>query len=177
MQSKTKKPVNTSRKIIILIAIIIVASLAVGVWHVLSVRTDNTPSVTTHNNQQQSSNTGDMTQGGATDNSGKATTSSPKNQWNISDSGVITLKVPISSAVLQNNGEISGSATIETIYYRLVDNAAGVIAQGSLNVVNGNYSGNLQFTSKSSDGKLVVYSFDNQGREINRVEIPVILKS
>jgi cell division protein FtsI/penicillin-binding protein 2 len=176
MKSKIKKPVNISKKIIILIFIIIVAFITAGIWYTLSVRTDNTPSTTAHNSQQ-SSNTGDITQGGAIDNNGKATTDSQKDQWNISDSGAITLKTPASSATLQNGNEISGSATIDAIHYRLVDNAAGVIAQGSLNVVNDNYSGNLQFTSRGSNGTLVIYSFDNQGREINRIAIPVVLKS
>lgn len=123
-------------------------------------------------NRQNADST--STQGGAVDNHGQSS-STPTDQstWKTSDSGVITLKQPISGSTLKSGTELSGVATLDKIQYRLVDNAVGVIAQGALTVVSGGFSGTLQFQARSKTGSLAVFSFDDQGREVNRVEIPV----
>ena len=131
----------------------------------------------TNGDSRENASSSTTTQGGATDNHGQSSSSSvDQTTWKTSDSGVITLKRPVSGSALKLGDELSGAAALDKIQYRLVDNAVGVIAQGSLSVVNGDFSGTLQFHAQSKTGLLVVFSFDSQGREINRVEIPVTLQ-
>lgn len=118
-----------------------------------------------------------VSQGGAIDEKGVAptTTTDPSN-WASSSSKAITLKQPIAGSQLNSGDPITGSATVNPIQYRLVDDANGVIAQGSLSVVSGVFSGKLQFKAYSSTGTLTVFSFDTQsGAEVNRIQIPVKL--
>jgi hypothetical protein len=116
-------------------------------------------------------------QGGAIDNQGAGTAQTPSSQWTSSESGAITLYSPTASSTLRSGGIISGTAKVGTVQYRLVDDQVGVLAQGSLSVVNGKFSGTLQFTPHSSSGKLSVFSFNGSGAEINRVEINLKLGS
>jgi hypothetical protein len=116
-------------------------------------------------------------QGGAIDNQGAGTAQTPSSQWTSSESGAITLYSPTASSTLRSGGIISGTAKVGTVQYRLVDDQVGVLAQGSLSVVNGKFSGTLQFTPHSSSGKLSVFSFNGSGAEINRIEISLKLGS
>lgn len=113
--------------------------------------------------------------GTAVDNQGQATTPVTTNpgQWAISNSGQLTLKQPVAQATLKSGDDLSGSAKVSRVQYRLKDNQVGVIAQGFLNVINGNFSGTLQFTSHASSGRLDVFSSDPTGVEINEVQVPV----
>jgi hypothetical protein len=118
-------------------------------------------------------------QGGAVDNKGvtppanKATdTSKPTS----SSSGIITLEQPVANAALKSGDIVSGTARVDTIQYRLVDDKAGVLAQGPLSVVDGKFSGTLQFKAFGTTGTLKVFSIDSQsGAEINRIELPIKL--
>jgi cytoskeletal protein RodZ len=184
---RTKREINNKKKsvVIILIIILVILAAALGIF---ILNRNNEPETTSKSptaqsnynsgGNHQNSSSGNVTQGGATDNNGKATNqSTSQSQWKTSDSGVIILKEPITPAVIKNGDEFSGVATnLDKIEYRLVDNAAGVIAQGELNVVNDNFSGNLQFQTKGGLGRLDVYSYDSQGREINSVELTVTLQ-
>jgi hypothetical protein len=97
-------------------------------------------------------------QGGAVDNNGKTTdTIPPSSEWTSSTSGDITLQQPTNNSTISSGDTISGLANTSTVSFILKDTSAGVIAQGSLNVVNGKFSGTLQFTPHSSTGSLEVY--------------------
>lgn len=111
---------------------------------------------------------------GATDTNGTATATTNSKQWVTSASGAITVKQPIGNATFQSGGTLSGSATVPQVDYTLIDNSTGVISEGTLNVVNGNFSGNIQFASQSSSGRLDVYSTSTPGGpEQNLIEITV----
>lgn len=114
-----------------------------------------------------------VNQGGAVDNNNPVVVP-PDNQQKSSDSGAITLYKPTEGSTIQNGSTISGKATVNPVYFRLVDDAVGVTAQGPLNVVDGTFSGALQFASKGKTGTLKVYSVDpDSGREINLVQVHV----
>jgi len=110
---------------------------------------------------------------GGTDTNGAANASTDPSQWVVSDSGNITVKQPVANAKLQSGAVLSGSAKVSTVNFRLIDSNVGVISEGTLNVVNGNFSGTLNFTPQSSSGRLDVFSTDSQGVELNEVQISV----
>lgn len=127
------------------------------------------------NSSSQSSSS--ASQGGARDNSGDVSSVPPSSQWTTSSSGNITLYSPAAGGSLKNGSEISGSAKVGTIRYRLIDDKTGQLAQGSLSVVNGKFSGSLQFRPDSSSGKLDIFSYTASYAEINRIEIKVNLET
>ncbi len=114
--------------------------------------------------------TNDGNQGTAIDTHGSQTSTDPK-QWVTSKSGDITVKQPSANATIKPGAVVAGSAKVNQVQYRLIDDQTGVIAQGPLSVVNGNFSGSLQFQAHSSGGRLDVFSFDPSGAEINEVQI------
>jgi hypothetical protein len=113
----------------------------------------------------------------AIDKSGSDTSNivaTDQSQWTVSSSGSITLQRPINGVTLKSGDTIRGISSTETVQYRLEDNRLGVIAQGSLSVVGGKFSGILQFNSKDTTGVLSVFTFDqNSGAEINHADINV----
>ncbi len=118
------------------------------------------------------SNTGNVISGG-TDTNGNATSTTNSSQWVVAASGNITVKQPVANATLQPGGVLSGSAKVSQVNFRLIDNSVGVVSEGTLSVVNGNFSGNLNFTPHSSSGRLDVFSTNAQGVELNEVQISV----
>ena len=117
-------------------------------------------------------NSGTIISGG-TDTNGTVSSSTDPSKWIVSDSGNITVKQPLANAQLQSGAALSGSAKVSMINFRLIDSSVGVISEGTLNVVNGNFSGTLSFTPHSSSGRLDVFSTDSQGVELNEVQISV----
>lgn len=114
------------------------------------------------------------TPGGGKDTNGSVSASTSPGQWVVSQSGNITVKQPVANAALQSGAVLSGSAKVGTVNFRLIDSKVGVISEGTLNVVNGNFSGVLSFTSQSSTGRLDVFSTDTPGGpELNEVQISV----
>ncbi|HMH31007.1 MAG TPA: hypothetical protein VK534_00840 [Methylomirabilota bacterium] len=115
-------------------------------------------------------------QGSATDKKGQAPTNTPSDstQWSTSESGVITVKLPANKGTFKSGGTVTGSARIiDNVQYRLLDDSVGVIAQGPIQVVNGNFTASISFTPHSSTGRLDVFSTESSGREINEVQLQV----
>lgn len=96
--------------------------------------------------------------GGVVDTNGQTIgTLPPSSEWTSSSSGDITLQQPTNGSTIQSGDTISGLADTSTVSFILKDNSVGVIAQGSLNVVNGKFSGTLEFTPHANSGSLEVY--------------------
>lgn len=116
-----------------------------------------------------------ITQGTAVDKQGASVPQPSGGTANAatSDSGLITLSQPTSGATLKSGDGIAGSAQVSTIHYRLVDSDIGQIASGTLKVVNGRFSGILNFNSAGASGKLDVFSLDASGNEVNTVTTPI----
>jgi hypothetical protein len=175
------------RKIVILTVAVLLALVAVGLYYLRKRNTPKvspTPAATIHqlpaqpaaNNGEKSTQASSGTnKGTVADNQGQA--GSPVNtspsQWTTSASGVITVKQPISSATIKSGVQLAGTATVSKIQYRLIDNQSGVVSEGFINVVNGNFSGNISFQSHSSSGRLDVFTATDTGVESNEVQIPV----
>ncbi|MEI9913719.1 MAG: Gmad2 immunoglobulin-like domain-containing protein [Candidatus Saccharibacteria bacterium] len=190
-RSTSKPKVLMSLGVVVGIALVVVIVLELtNTIHILSsskpasqtIVTAGNPSPAASNNSssgQSDSKTAnaDNTQRsieGVTDTNGNASASTNSSQWVSSTSGVITVKQPIANASVQSGFTLSGSATVSQINYTLIDNSVGVISEGTLNVVNGNFSGNINFSSHSSSGRLDVYSTSTPGgAEQNEIEISV----
>ena len=116
-------------------------------------------------------------QGGATDNKG-GTQTTPGESSVTSDSGAITVKGLAKNDLLADGYDLHGTTTadVSTVQFRVIDDTVGVVAQGSLSVVDGVFSGTLHFSPKASSGRVDVFSFDSASSEINNIEIPVRFK-
>ncbi len=121
-------------------------------------------------------NTNNENQGSAivTDNNGAASTDTSKSL--ASASGEITVYLPHTNSVLKAGQEISGISTLPVVQYRLIDNISGVIATGSLKVVDGNFSGTLSFNTSANEGRLDIFATKSDASEFSAVEIPVRFK-
>jgi hypothetical protein len=116
-------------------------------------------------------------QGTATDKNGQVPSSGVSDdpsQWSTSDSRLITVKSPLRNSTFKSGDTVTGATSVaDQVQYRLVDNQAGVIGQGSINVVNGNFTASLNFTASGSSGSLDIFSTDQSGKESNEVQIPI----
>jgi hypothetical protein len=124
-------------------------------------------------NERNPNNGGSSSQGGAIDTGGKDV---PQTGIGVSSkSGLVTLVEPDKDSQIKNGQVVGGTVVgdIAKVEYRLIDNEVGVLAQGTLNVVNKSFSGKLQFTSRSSAGRLDIYTYDASGSEVNNIELPV----
>lgn len=129
-----------------------------------------------NNGNKVSSSTPALEQGTDTDENGQVPSggvSTDPSTWSTSTSGVITVKSPTSNATIQSGATITGTASVSQVQYTLIDNQVGVISQGPINVVGGNFTAAMNFATHSTSGRLDVYSTEPDGREINEVQIPV----
>lgn len=119
-----------------------------------------------------------ISQGTTNDKNGQVSSSgisSNSSNWATSASGAIILKLPVRNTVFRSGDIITGTSNVDPIQYRLVDNQVGVIAQGRLNVVNGDFSATVNFTPHSTSGQLDVFNTNSNGVEYNEIQIPVNL--
>ncbi len=117
---------------------------------------------------------GSGNQGGAIDNNGETEGEIPNSsQWIISKNGKITLKTPGSNALLQSGDEISGSAKSDTVGFMLIDDSIGLLAQGTLQVINDTFSGTLKFKPSGSTGRLDLFLESDSGAQSEKISIPV----
>lgn len=179
-----------SKRFWIIVAVVIVAALvAAGILyhnHRSNEAAKKTASkkgystTKTHKSKSSSSASaapgGSLAQGGATDNNGQASTSTPTSQWTTSSSGLVSVHQPAANATVTSGTVLSGTAQVDKVYFRVISDSVGVVAQGSLSVVNDNFSGTLNFQTQAGGGRLDVYSYDANGVEINEVQIPIELK-
>ena len=132
----------------------------------------NVSGTTSPTNKNLGGNNG-TSNGSSTDTGGTSTATTSTSQWITSTSGAITLKQPVANSTLLDGAIISGSATVPQVNIRLIDNSVGVIDQGTLDVVNGNFSGILHFQSKASSGQLDVFSTGPNAVELNEIQVTV----
>jgi len=171
-------------KTIIIVAVVVILAAAAGIFWYRTHRNDKSVAQTTSKSptaqddysdgNDRSSNSGnDSSQGGAIDTGG---TDAPKTEIGItSESGLVTVSVPSKNDTVKNGSVVAGTVKsgVTKVQYRLIDEQYGVLAQGSLDVVNNAFSGKLQFSPRSDSGRLDIFSFDEAGTEVNNIEIPV----
>jgi len=107
------------------------------------------------------------------DNRGNVGTPPPQTQWTTSPNGAIIVYSPARDTIITNGSTFTGKANSDTVSFRLIDNVSGVIAQGQISVVNGNFSGKFNFSTTASVGRLDIFNTKPDGVEMNNVEIPV----
>lgn len=118
-----------------------------------------------------------LNEGTVTDNNGVITDTPPESSWTKSQDGAsIIVYTPAQNQVLSSGQTISGSATVSRVNFRLIDNLTGVIAQGSIDVKGGKFSGTFNFSTTASEGRVDVFTANTEGVESNNVAIPVRFK-
>jgi hypothetical protein len=137
------------------------------------ITTLSTPKSTNNGVKTPSSST--LTQGNPTDENGQVPSNVTANSsdWSTSTSGVITVKLPTANQTIQSGTTITGTASVSQVQYRLTDNQVGVISQGPINVVGGNFTATISFKAYGNSGRLDVFTTDSTGKEFNEVQIPV----
>lgn len=115
-------------------------------------------------------------EGSVSDNGGTISSIPPSTTWTTSPSGAITVYTPAANSLVTDGHTLSGKSTMPKVSYRLIDDVSGVIAQGELSVVNGNFSGKFNFNTQGSKGRLDVFTQREDGVESNNVEIPIRFK-
>lgn len=100
------------------------------------------------------------------------TVPSPSN-WTVSKTTEITVYEPSPNTLLSSGSVITGKATINPVYFRLIDNKSGVISEGSIAVVNGNFSGIITHNSTATEGRLDIFGATEAMVEFSNIEIPV----
>jgi len=113
---------------------------------------------------------------GVSDSQGQQVSVADNSQWSTSKTGEITVYSPMKDKLLINGDLVSGESTLPIVYYRVLDDVTGMIAQGQLIVVGGKFSGSINYTTSASNGRLDIYGASDSGREFGNVEIPVRFK-
>ena len=125
----------------------------------------------TNNSGSKSLTTSNLSnQGNSIDHYGNSPSpiTTQQNQWVQSQSGYLTVKTPTLNSTISSGFILNGTdSTATNVNYRLIDNSTGVIAQGVISVVNGNFSATINFKSSGSSGRLDVFNTDSNGKEIN----------
>lgn len=183
-----------NRKVIIPIILVIVAGLSFIVYQsndntesVKTIHTQNTDTDTTSDiesaqsdfsgaEEREAGNTQLENQGtGQISDTGGVPSSDTSNST-TSKTGEITVYLPKKDSVVSVNQEISGKSTLPSVSYRIIDNISGVIAAGELKVVNGNFSGKLNFSTPSSQGRIDIFGTKPDATEFSNIELPVRFK-
>lgn len=122
---------------------------------------------------ERSTATTNKTEGIVEDTQGNSTVDTSSEQWTKSQDGSLVVYAPYSSKLLASGDILSGVSNGSRVSYRLIDNISGQIAQGSLQVVNGRFSGVFEFSTKATEGQVDVFNQASDGTETNNVSIPV----
>jgi cytoskeletal protein RodZ len=177
-----KQKTNMAKRKLLLSLVIVAAVLTGVIWklnhHPLASTAKTTSKAPTAQNnysagtpRPSSASTGNS-QGGVVDTKGRDVNASDS-QPAPPSSAAITLTSPTTGATVMPGDTVSGKASVSAVMFRLIDNDAGVIAQGQMTVVDGKFSGTLRFQPKSSTGQLDIYSTNSLGAEENEIQIPV----
>ncbi len=94
----------------------------------------------------------------------------------VSNTGQITLYTPKKNTIINSGVAVVGKSSLPTVSYRLIDSVSGVIAGGDLQVINGNFSGTLKFSTSATEGRLDIFAAHADGVEYSNIEIPLRLK-
>lgn len=115
----------------------------------------------------------DKNEGVVTDTGGNISSLPPSSDWSSSYGGAITVYSPVKNSILSTGQTMSGVSTADRVSFRIIDSVSGVIAQGSLGVVNKKFSGSFSFETTAKEGRLDVFTVSSDGVESNIIEIPV----
>jgi hypothetical protein len=174
---------TTNRKIILaMVIILIVASGVIGYLWLNRQSAGESVKTTSKEPSAQSSFTNggkrevvqsNKNEGIITDTGGNVSSLPPSSDWSSSASGVITVYSPAKNSILSTGQALLGESSADRVSFRLIDSVSGVIAQGSIGVVNDKFSGSFSFKTTAQEGRLDIFTTSSDGVESNLVEIPV----
>ncbi|MCA9348509.1 hypothetical protein KC867_03810 [Candidatus Saccharibacteria bacterium] len=196
---KSQSKINKNKKIILLlVAIVLVAIISFIALHKtgkisLFSQNNTTESNTEDKEAQTTSNTptaqaeyseGDEREPGNTVHENRGSSAINDTQGNIpsgistnqpisSNSGEITVYSPVKESLLRSGQVVAGASTLPRVTYRVIDNVSGMIAMGELSVVNGKFSGTIDFDTSSQDGRLDIFATRPDGSEYSVIEVPI----
>ena len=116
-------------------------------------------------------NTGDK--GTVIDNNGSIPATPPQGQWSHSENDAIIVYDPAANSQIKPGQYITGTSTFDKVAFRIIDNISGVIASGSLKVVDGKFAGTLNFDTKATEGRIDIFNQQQDGTESDNVYIVV----
>lgn len=185
-----------AKKILIIVPIVVAVAL---VLIFIRIRTDRNKTQTTQNPSTSTAQTtskqpsaqstfssggprkeatqSNLNEGTVTDNKGVVSATPAESTWSKSpDGSSIIVYTPTQNQILSSGQTLSGASTASQVNFRLIDNVSGVIAQGSITVVDGKFSGTFNFTTTGTQGRVDVFTANAEGVESNNVAIPVRFK-
>ncbi len=115
-------------------------------------------------------------EGTITDNQGQINETPNQSSWSLSKTGEIIVYSPYKNSLLRSGDKLTGTSSLSSVSFRLIDDTSGVIAQGQLSVVNGKFSGTFNFSSSAQEGRLDVFATRSDGVEYGNIEVPVRFK-
>lgn len=107
------------------------------------------------------------------DNSGTINSIPDQSKWLVSKDGVITVYSPTTDTQIKNGSLLTGKTSATSVSFRLIDNLQGMISQGKVNVVNGNFSATFKFSTTATQGRLDVYVENPDFTESSIIEVPI----
>lgn len=193
MPKSSKKTLITKKKVMVLVLVLIAAGLSFLILEKRNVinlyssndapaSADDAKTTSTAPSAQEDFNEGGEREPGnslqenegsgtISDQQGNATAQTDPGSWTTSSSGEISIHSPTRNSSVKTGAEVSGTSTLSTVSYRLIDNVSGLIAQGELNVVNGRFAGRLNFNTTATEGRLDVFGTKQDGVEFSNVEV------
>lgn len=115
----------------------------------------------------------DQGSAGITDTNGNIPPSVDTSKPTTSQTGEITVYSPQQNQSVSRDIIVAGTAKIKTIMYRVSDDVTGVIETGSLNVINGKFSGTLKITTGAKTGQVSFFGVQSDDNEFSNVTIPL----
>lgn len=128
------------------------------------------------NKNANSTTNNDSATGGIVDNNGASSTSVDTSNPTSSSNGDIVVYSPQKNSLLKSGATISGTSKLQKVSYRINDTNVGEISTGTLNVVNGKFSGTIQFQTSAANGQLDFFGTQSDGNEFDNISIPVQFK-
>ncbi len=110
------------------------------------------------------------------DTNGNIPNSVNQNQSISSATGEITVYTPSSGSLIKSGQVIAGSSALQRVTYRVLDDISGMISIGELRVINGRFSGEIDFDTSAKNGRIDIFATRSDGSEYSSVEIPIIFK-
>lgn len=115
-----------------------------------------------------------MNEGTVSDNNGRIDSLPPEDQWTKSADGKsIVVYSPSANQTLKSGQQLTGASSSAVVNFRLIDNIQGVIASGSINVVDGKFAGTFDFSTTAEQGQVDIFTTASNGSESNTISIPV----
>jgi hypothetical protein len=115
-----------------------------------------------------------MNEGVVNDNKGVIDSVPSESVWTKSaDGSSVIVYGPAANQTLKSGQKLTGTSTATVVNFRLIDNVQGVIATGTIDVIDGKFSGTFDFSTTADQGQVDIFTTAPNGSEANTVSIPV----